>query len=254
VQERPHEPRSSRAFLAHPARGDLAGAAEERDALERLAADLRQPAYAWWARLWRATEAILTAPAEGERLARAALEQGAAAYGPSAELEFQAQLFWLGWQAGAVERLVAATAAQGERFVTITPAWRCAEAAVTALAGDLERARTLVDELAGPMLPTLRGDTAWPVAASMLAEACAVADHAAPAERLFDALVPLGECWAVGASGSLCMCPVSRALGLLAAAMGRSDEAESYFADALARAEALGATVLAARIEAERGE
>jgi hypothetical protein len=86
----------------------------------------------------------------------------------------------------------------------------------------------------------------------MLAEACAVAAYEPPAERLFDALEPLADRWAVGASGSLCMCPVSRALGLLAAARGRRDEAERYFADALERANEAGASVLAARIETER--
>jgi DNA-binding SARP family transcriptional activator len=236
-------------------RGDLDAAAVECEALERLAADLRQPAYAWWAKLWRASEAILTAgAAEGERRAGDALALGRPAYGAAAELEFQAQVFWLGWQAGAIERLVAASAAQAERFVTVTPAWRCAEAAVTALAGATDRARALLDELASEkQLATLRGDAAWPVAASMLAEACAVAAYPAPAERLFGALEPLADRWAVGASGSLCICPVSRALGLLAAAMGRSADAERYFADALERANAVGATALAARIEAERG-
>jgi hypothetical protein len=162
-------------------------------------------------------------------------------------------MFWLGWQAGAIEQLAAATAAQAERFVTVTPAWRCAEAAVAALAGDAEHARALVDDLAGPkLLPALRADAAWPVAASMLAEACAVASHAPPAERLFEALEPLAECWAVGASGSLCICPVSRALGLLAGAMGRSAQAQEYFALAFEQANAIGAEAIAARIEAER--
>jgi DNA-binding SARP family transcriptional activator len=237
-------------------RGDLRAVAVECEALEQLAADLRQPAYAWWAKLWRASEAILTRGApDGQRRAAEALALGRPAYGAAAELEFQAQIFWLGWQAGAIEQLVAASAAQAERFVTVTPAWRCAEAAVTALAGATDRARALLDELASErQLAALRGDAAWPVAASMLAEACAVAAYPAPAERLFGALEPLAERWAVGASGSLCICPVSRALGLLAATTGRSADAERYFADALERANAVGATVLAARIEAERGE
>jgi DNA-binding SARP family transcriptional activator len=235
-------------------RGELGSVAAECQELERLAADLRQPAYAWWAKLWRASEAILTGgAAEGERLAADALALGRPAYGAAAELEFQAQMFWLRWQAGAVEELVAATAAQAQRFVTVTPAWRCAEAAVTALAGDLDRARSLLDELAGEeQLAVLRGDAAWPVAASMLAEACSVAAYPEPAERLFDALEPLADRWATGASGSLCICPVSRALGLLAAARGRTAEAERYFVDALERANAVGATTLAARIESER--
>jgi uncharacterized protein HemY len=53
-------------------------------------------------------------------------------------------------------------------------------------------------------------------------------------------------------AGSLCICPISRSLGLLAAAMERWDDADRHFDDALARATAAGAAKLAARVTAER--
>jgi hypothetical protein len=163
-----------------------------------------------------------------------------------------AQLFWIRWQDGATDELVAATARQAERFAAVTPAWRCAQAALAALSGDGDEARALADDLTGPRLPQLRADSAWAVGASLLAEACAITRHAGPALTLYEALTPLGDRWACGASGSLCMCPISRSLGLLAAAIGRRAESDRLLSDAAARARTAGARKLAARIEDER--
>jgi DNA-binding SARP family transcriptional activator len=234
-------------------RGRLARVADEREALERIAAETGQRAHGWWAALWRATEAVLTGETEvAVQLARHAAEVGRPVYGEAAELEYAAQLFWIRWQDGATDELVAATAHQAQRFATVTPAWRCAQAALAALRGEGDDARALVDDLAGPRLPQLRADSAWAVGATLLAEACASTHHAGPAMTLYEALAPLADRWACGASGSLCMCPISRPLGLLAAAMGRRAESDRLLSDAAARARAAGADKLVARIEDER--
>jgi DNA-binding SARP family transcriptional activator len=234
-------------------RGHFDLVAAEGQALERIATESGEPAYGWWAALWRASEAVLTGENDvALRLARRAAEVGRPLYPEAAELEYAAQLFWIRWQDGAIDELVAATAQQAERFGDVTPAWRCAQAAFAAQAGDGEQARALVDDLAGPRLPQLRADSAWAVGASMLAEACAITGHAGPALTLYEALAPLADRWACGASGSLCMFPVSRPLGLLAAVIGRHDESARLLSDAAARARTAGARKLAARIEDER--
>jgi DNA-binding SARP family transcriptional activator len=234
-------------------RGRFDRVAQEREELERIAAETDQPAHGWWAALWRATEAVLMGEtAVALQLARRAADLGRPIYGEAAELEYAAQLFWIRWQDGATDELVAATAHQAERFATVTPAWRCAQAALAALRGEEDEARALVDDLAGPRLPQLRADSAWAVGASLLAEACAITSHAGPATTLYEALAPLADRWACGASGSLCMCPISRSLGLLAAAMGRPADADRLLSDATARARTAGASKLAARLEDER--
>jgi hypothetical protein len=234
-------------------RGEFRRVAEEGEALERIAAEANQPEYGWWAGLWRASETILKGNSEvAVHLARQAYGVGRPVHGPAAELELAAQVFWIRWQDGELGELTDATAAQAERFGAVTPAWSCAEAAVAALTGDHETAHALIDELAGPRLPVLRADSAWAVGASLLAEACAISGHATSAATLFDALEPIADRWACGSSGSLCMCPISRSLGLLAAAMDRWGDAERLFDDAAARAAAAGAHKLAARIESER--
>jgi hypothetical protein len=234
-------------------RGRLDQIAVERDALERIAAETGQPAYGWWAGLWRATEAVLTGETQAAlELAQRAAEVGRPVYGEAAELELAAQAFWIRWQDGAIDELVAATAQQAERFAALTPTWRCAQASLAALSGRGDAAIELVDELAGPRLPELRADSAWAVGAAMLAEACAITRHAGPALTLYEALTPLADRWACGASGSLCLCPVSRSLGLLAGAAGRRAEADRLLGDAIERASAAGARKLAARIEEER--
>lgn len=234
-------------------RGRLDLLTVERDALERIAAETGRPAYGWWAALWRATEAVLTGETDAAlQLTHRAAEVGRPVWGEAAELEYAAQLFWIRWQDGATDELVAATARQAERFATVTPAWRCAQAALRAAVGDHDGARDLIDELAGPRLPELRADSAWGVGASMLAEACAITRHHGPALTLYEALEPLAARWACGATGSLCMCPIGRSLGLLAAAMGRWAESDRLLTDAAERARMAGAHKLALRIEDER--
>jgi DNA-binding SARP family transcriptional activator len=234
-------------------RGQLDRVAEERDALERIATETGQPAHGWWSALWRATETVLTGETEAAlQLAQQAAVVGRPMHGDAAELEYAAQLFWIRWQDGATDELVAATAAQADRFATVTPAWRCAQAALRAAVGDHDGARGLIDELAGPRLPELRADSAWAVGATLLAEACAITRHRGPAMTLYEGLAPLADRWACGASGSLCMCPVSRSLGLLAAAMGREAESDRLLGDAAERARMARANKLALRIEDER--
>lgn len=234
-------------------RGEFRRVAEEGEALSRIASESGLPEYGWWAGLWRATETVLVGDSETALgLAREAFGAGHAAFGEAAELELAAQVFWIRFQDEEFDELRDATAGQAERFADVTPAWRCAQAAVAAHTGDDEAATALLDELAGPRLPVLRADSAWAVGASLLAEACAIVGHTAAAATLFEALEPIADRWACGASGSLCLCPISRSLGLLAAAMERWEEAERLFDDASGRAAAAGAQKLAGRIESER--
>jgi DNA-binding SARP family transcriptional activator len=234
-------------------RGEFRRVAEEGMALDRIAAEAGRPEYGWWPGLWRATTTIHRGESEAALgLARKAFEVGRAVYGEAAELELAAQVFWIRWQDCEFDELRDATAGQAERFADVTPAWRCAQAAVAAHTGDDEMATALIDEFAGPRLPVLRADSAWAVGASLLAEACAITRHSAAAATLFDALEPIADRWACGASGSLCLCPISRSLGLLAAALDRWEEAERLFDDAAGRAAAAGARKLVARIESER--
>lgn len=231
---------------------DLEAVAWEGAQLEGIAEELGQPAYRWRPRLWQATEALLTGQLdEGERLAHQAFETGAAAFGEAAELELHAQLFSLHLQRDTVEELSFEAQRLAARY-SFTPAWRCVQALIALKLGHLRTARSIVHELAGTGLVRLRQDAGWLVAATLLAEVCAGVQEPDAARRLYEALAPHSDRWAVTPSGSVCLYPVSHPLALLATTMDRPKDADRHLAQARKQAHAAGANPLIERLERER--
>ena len=68
---------------------------------------------------------------------------------------------------------------------------------------------------------------------------------------VYDTLLPYANLFAVEGIGATVRGPLHRHLGLLATASGRTDDAREHFAATRAWSQALGATQLTARIEAE---
>lgn len=232
--------------------GDLNAMRGEGAQLERLADQFGQSAYRWWPQLWRATQALLTGRLdEGERLAHQAFETGAAAFGEAAELELQAQIFWLHFERDTIAELSPEAGALATRY-SFMPVWQCVRALVALRRDDLDTARSVVHDLAADGFAQLRQDASWMLAATLLAEVCAGVGDLETAPRLFGTLAPYAGRWAVTASGSVCLCPVSRPLALLAATTGGADAAERHFADAHGQAQAASAVTLVARLERER--
>jgi hypothetical protein len=101
----------------------------------------------------------------------------------------------------------------------------------------------------------------WRAAARLTTEAelaAVVHDHPRCA-ALYEQLLPLADQFAVVAAAVFTTGPVALQLGLLADALGRSDEAIDHLQDALARSERIGGALLArrardelARVEAAR--
>jgi len=245
------------AALAHVRRaadlfelGDFAGVRAEREALTTLAAGLRQPAYLWWAALWRSTEAIFTGAPEAERFAREAYAAGRASVGAAADLELGAQTFWLHLEHDRLGEHVDALYAAFERYAAL-PAARCALARLDAEAGRLDAAARALARLTGPELASIRREAGWPIAAALLSEVCARVGDADAAQRLRAQLEPIADRWATSAYGSLCLGPLAGSLALVCATAGGWDDAERHRHHALAACSATGAAPAAARLERE---
>ena len=113
------------------------------------------------------------------------------------------------------------------------PMFRCMLAHVHARTGRTAEAAAALGELTADDCAALPFDQEWLYGMSCLADTAALLDDASAAERLAPLLAPwtalnvVDQC--EGLRGA-----TSRYLGLLAATTGREEDAERYFADALA--------------------
>ena len=100
--------------------------------MRELAAAERRPELGWWPALWEAATAIRAGRLDdGERLALEAHAIGAPAYGEAADVELQAQLFWLRWRQGRLAELDGAAQSLGDTHRGL-PIWRAAAVLVDA--------------------------------------------------------------------------------------------------------------------------
>jgi AAA ATPase domain len=230
--------------------GDPAFAAQ-LDAFSTLAEDAAIPRYLYMARSRRATLASLTGPLE---LASELIE-AAAAYGerigePDAWPVQASQLAGLAFLRHDWARISALAAARGRsltppEFTLHEQAWRLVEA------GEREAAATLVASL--PDRPVVYR---WRHAVLLTADAelAAVVGDRPRCAALYQRLQPLAGQFAVVAAAVFSTGPVALQLGLLAAALGRWEDAARHLEDAVARCDRLGARLHGdrARTELER--
>jgi len=124
---------------------------------------------------------------------------------------------------------------------------------VLAQAGRTEEARAQFEAVA-PLLPALARDSEWLPVVAQVAETLALIGSADPhpaARWAYDALAPYAGLFVVEGIGAAVRGPVHRHLALLADVLGDREAAAAHRTEAVARARALGATALVARIERE---
>jgi len=114
--------------------------------------------------------------------------------------------------------------------------WRPGLAMVYAELGMLAEARREFDMLAETDFRSLDRDALWPACFTFLAEVCAVLGDERAAQLLYDEIVPFAGL-NVMVGFTVCLGPVDRLLGLLAAVLHHRDRAEEHFVAALALAE-----------------
>jgi tetratricopeptide (TPR) repeat protein len=210
------------------------------DMIIRVAEELRQPAQLWIADSASALMLLFEGrfgPAEDK--IRATLE----ADDPTSVRDHlsaaRLQMFILRREqgrGGEVEDLVRASVDEFPSYPLHRPALAC-------LLSDLGRraeAQAVFDELATNEFSVFHRDSEWILATSLAAEACVLLGEKDAGGILYDQLLPFRGRHAVGMNeGSLGA--LDRYLGLLAQLLGKVDEAEHHFEDAIAMNERMGA-------------
>ncbi len=221
--------------------GDIATADAEIALCGRLAQELRHPLYLYRNVLCRTLRALQDGRfAEAERLAVENFERGPRVAEQNAELAFMTQMIAIRRARGpleAIEPILRAAAVQHPSML----AWRVGKAVLHAEMGRLEEARAVFETLAAhdftdvPPDAIMRG-----VTLTTLADVCAAVGDVPRARRLYELLTPFADRNIVaGLSDSFGA--AARLLGMLAATMGRFDDAVRHFEAALAMNARMGA-------------
>ena len=126
--------------------GDIGGAERALAEVERLAGELRQPFYTWWARTGRTMLAVMRGAPDAEAQVLATFELGTAGGQPDAAAVFGAQLTALRNNQGRAGELAEVMRANVDAMPHM-PAWRATLARLYTETDQLEQAREQVDIL-----------------------------------------------------------------------------------------------------------
>lgn len=219
--------------------------------LARVADEIRQPSQQWMPAATRGMLALFRGEfAEAEELMGEALRMGEAAVTFDAEACFRANRYWLRREQGRFDGLATAMRRTADEF-SWYPMFRCFLAELYADLDHEADARRVFDELvANDFEALLPRDNEWLLGASALADVCAYLGDGDRARKLYDELIPVAELNVVGLA-ELGRGSAARSLGVLAALLGRYDEAEQHFQAALAANERMGARPWVARTQHE---
>jgi tetratricopeptide (TPR) repeat protein len=221
------------------------------DAVSRLADELRQPLYRWWALGLQTTRALLEGRfTEVETLAQEQLAVGQRVQAPDAIPAFGVQMALLRREQGRLPEMEIAFRTFVDQYPTV-PAWRCGLAGLYNELGDAPRAREEFERAAAHDLTDLPRDPQWLAAIAIASEVCAFLGDTRRAALWYEVLLPYAARLVVIGSGTACLGSVSYFLALLAATCSRGEEAERHFEDAIRVHERIHATPLLVRTQYE---
>ena len=229
--------------------GDVDEARRCTERQERLAADLGEPALRWLAAVSSAGPPVVAGKLEeAEERNDSALAIGRDVQ-PDAETYWAAQAYVVRHEQGRIDELLPFTLG----FVA-DPGFRAAIAQamvafIYADTGQLEDSRRYYAPLAANRFTDVRFDNVWLASLAFCSEVSTRLGDTASAAHLSDLLAPYHDQLATISSTAL-NC-VSHYLGLLAAGLGRYDEAESRFSAAAATQRRIGAPGWLARTRLE---
>jgi tetratricopeptide (TPR) repeat protein len=230
--------------------GDVAAFDEDVATGARAAAELRYGLYEVFFRALRGMRAILEGRlSEGERLGAENLAQGRRIDSPHTPGVYASHLLLIRVEQGRARELLPAAAAAAERSGAAI--LRASHAWLLYQVGALAEARRALRGLAGRSFEDLPRDFFWLGAVALLGEVAAGLEERGAARRLYEALLPRADQVVVVGMSAGCLGSASRALGLLATALGRYDAAERHFEAALERNAAIRAFPFLARTRDE---
>jgi hypothetical protein len=235
--------------LLEPA--DQHGANEELTALLQLADHLRQPLYAWRATSLKVARALTEGRlGDAERLAEDAYEIARERYAELGHLVYnQMHLLAIRFGQARLEEMEEDTRDYVERYPW-WPRWR--QPLLAAELGrrpeaqaELERHKPDFADLREPPPGSTGG--VWNLHLCALAHACALTRDRQRAAALYELLLPVSDRSAMTLS-EIGYGPVSWRLGMLATTLGRWDDAERHYEEALERVARWGSEQFAAAI------
>jgi tetratricopeptide (TPR) repeat protein len=184
---------------------------------------------------------------ETQRLAAEAWSHGESAHPENAFQVNQVLTLFLLREAGQLELLVEGL----EEYVAQSPlsAWRSALALVYAELGRPDDAIAQVATFSEERFTSIPRDAVWFATVGMLTQALAKIDAPDYCRDLYELVLPFEERNAVIGGAVLCLGPVSRLLGVLAAGAGEYDVALAHLDDAIETSRALDSQPLTARAE-----
>lgn len=220
--------------------GELHTAELEAGVVARMSEELRLPAFRWYLAMWKSMRALTEGRLEdSERLILEALEVGRPIHGDVAVFFYGLHLFTLRWLQGRLDEVVEGVAATVERERT-SPAMRTVLALAYGELGRIEEARREFRRFAAQDFELPR-NFSWPPCLGVLAVTCARLGEAAHAPRLYELLLQFEDRFIVGGSlAHALFWPASLTLGMLAALMGRLEDAKRHFEDGLAKSRRIG--------------
>jgi eukaryotic-like serine/threonine-protein kinase len=178
--------------------------------------------------------------AEGERLAEQALALGQRVQEPRALLAYAAQITIIRFEQGRLGELEPILNAYVQQYPNLDVA-RCGLALACIQGGREAAARAEFEYLARENFTALKKDWNWLATMAVAAEVAVYLRDAERAARIYELMLPYADRnitigWYEVSYGA-----VARYLGKLAALVGRFDEAERHFDQAIAMHQALGA-------------
>jgi tetratricopeptide (TPR) repeat protein len=236
--------------VVHAERNDFDAVRADVRMFAGFASDLRQPSRVWFATAFEAMLALHEGRfQDAGRLIPQAFEIGARAQANEANAAYAAQLYLLRREQGRAEEAKEAL----QRVATDNPArpfFLCALATLAVDTGNLTEARRLFGELAVNRFAIVPPDNERFLAAAFLTEACVALGDTGRAAMLFEQNADLVEWGAVnvpeGTAGAM-----ARTLGVLAAMLGRTEEAIAFHRRAIEIDTATGGVPWVAYAQAE---
>jgi hypothetical protein len=241
-------------LVAHLELADLAAVDAEIAAFGRTAEAIRQPRYAWYVPLWLGMRALMSGRLEeaGRRLAQAEA-LGSEATSANAAMLTSVQRWWLLIETGRSAEQADLIARLADQVEELGPTGVVSLALSDAAAGREAAARRRLDGLGWKVLAATPPDSEWAAMLAQVADLAALLGSSRVAAWAYDALLPHRGRFAVEGIGAYCHGSLERHLGLLAATLGRVEDARAHFSAALEANRRAGAELLVARTLRDAG-
>ncbi len=221
--------------------GDLPHARFTIAAFATMATASRHPYFVWWLAAIRTMEAILAGHLDdAEPLAQKCLALGQRAIAADAIQVFATQFYVLCRERQLHDQIEPIVRGIVDQFPEL-PGGRCGLALLHADRGKVAEARAEMDLLAPDRFAMVPRNPDWLNSITTLVLASVELPGAPYAATLYELLAPYRTRIVVSGLGILCLGSVAHYLGMLATRLGRYDDAEASFEEAIAAEERLEA-------------